>query len=237
MSLPVDLGLVSIQFATSRFTTARSEFLPTPIPHPVCTQAFGLTWIPGSVPKEAWFLERALTTTQTFPLVTLQYPVFFLFFEAWNNLGSVKTVMTVETLGWPLRSPLPLNKPESGSTGGDLGTLHLYATTLQNSLYQLHCHVGWLPILSSNQTAELCHLCFKVWSLRNHLGLGYSVFSLTPADLLPQSLTLVITYLVYFQGPCPKMMVTNHLVPEHLTMPSFPWLGPPWTVLKIIMWL
>lgn len=88
---------------------------------------------------------------------------------------------------------------------------------------------GWLPILSSNQIAELCHLCFKVWSLRNHLGLRYSVLSLTPADLLPQSLTPVIMYPVYFQDPCPKMMVTNRLVPEHLTMPSSPWLGPPWT--------
>lgn len=50
---------------------------PYPILHPMYTQAIRPMWVPGSVPTEAGFLERALTTTQHFPLLTPQSPGFF----------------------------------------------------------------------------------------------------------------------------------------------------------------
>lgn len=131
--------------------------------------------------------------------------------------------MTAGALDWTLRTPLLLTKPEIENTWGSLGTPHLRVTILQNNLYLLLSQAdGFHPQLQRD--------CLVGPSLLQSLNTTRLSGIFSPLPHSGQlSLRPVIMYQVYFEGPCPKTMVTSHLVLEHLATWPFPWLDSPWT--------
>lgn len=192
------------------------------------TQAIRPIWVPGSVPTEEGFLERALTTTQPFLLVTPQSSVFSPVLGAWNQSG----VCWANRDCWaPALAPqisFALNQTwDWKHQRGAWDALYLHATILQNHLYLLHRHredslssvLTRLP--SSAVSASKPEFCKVIWVSGTHSPVSLWLIPFPRLSYL-SSCTLSI-----FRVHVPKWW--SPITWFQTAMPPFPWLDSPST--------